>query len=347
MNVLLVSPLPPPAGGIASWTKGFLESKRASENHIRVVNEAVIGKRIQDFNRLHYLEEWKRSRKILSNLMRELSENSIDLVHLNSSCGRFGIIRDYLCVRIVKRKGIKMITHFHCDISYKVDGKFKLFIFKRVVLLSDTVLTLNEGSRQFVLNHCGKASVNLPNFLSDEFIGLALSEKVIEDRISNILFVGHVEEAKGCDVILETAKSFPEIQFTLLGFIDDKIKKLGKPDNVFLLGEVSKERVKSEMMKADLFLFPSHTEGFPTVILEAMAFGLPIISTPVGAIPDMIEDAGGVLVPVNDAAAAKKAILFLQDRDLREKMSHWNKQKVVSDYRSDKILDRLFELYHH
>jgi glycosyltransferase involved in cell wall biosynthesis len=345
VNVLLISPLPPPAGGISSWTKGYLESRKALENNILIVNSAVIDSRVKDFNKRDFFEEWKRTRNILSDLKKRLSGKQIELVHLNSSCGKFGLLRDCLCAFAVKQNGISLITHFHCDVSYMVRGKTNLFLLRKLVSASDVVLTLNEVSKQFVMEKCGKTSIILPNFVSDEFSYLISADKVIKENIENILFVGHVQDAKGCHVIYETAKLFPEIQFNLLGFISDKFKKMDKPVNIALFGEVSKEQVKIEMLKADLFLLPTHTEGFPTVLVEAMACGLPVIATPVGAIPDMIEKDGGILVPVNDVTAVSKAILALQDKGIRTKISCWNKQKVNDNYRMDQIMNQLFEIY--
>ncbi|SCZ76085.1 glycosyltransferase family 4 protein [Acidaminobacter hydrogenoformans] len=345
MNILLISPLPPPPGGIASWTEGYLNSHRASEHQIHVVNEAVIGARIKNFNQLHYFEELKRTRHILLDLKKALKANRIELVHLNSACGRLGLIRDYFCAKAIRHERIRLVTHFHCNIPHWIKGGWRLFLFRRLVSFSDVVLTLNTESKQFVLEHCGKTSINLPNFVSEEVFNRTTNVKEIPDSINKILYVGHVEEAKGSDVIYQVAKLFPGIQFSLLGFVDEAFKKMDRPDNLYLIGEVSKEQVISEMLAADLFIFPSHTEGFPIVVLEAMACGLPIVSTPVGAVPDMIEKSGGVLIPVNDAAAAAEAIRFLQNKSTRIEMSLWNKQKVQQTYGIDLIMDRLFELY--
>ena len=59
---------------------------------------------------------------------------------------------------------------------------------------------------------------------------------------------------------------------------------------------------------SDVFVLPSYTEGFPNVIIEAMAMGKPIIATSVGAIPEMLDEGCGVVVPPKDADSLQKAL---------------------------------------
>lgn len=346
MNVLLISPLPPPAGGMASWTQKYLESNKSADIRIFLVNTALTGKRANRIKKRSYFHELKRVREILARLKRVLSRNRIDVVHLNCAVGRFGsIIKDYLFAWFVKKYPVRLVTHFHCDVSYMVDSKTDQLFFRRLVDLSDAVLTMNGNSKDFTYSVCRKVSIDMPNFISDEYFDSLPFEKKLPDTVGSVLFAGHVKTAKGCDVIYKAAELFPEIRFTLLGHISDPFRKREKPDNLILLGEVTGEQVKSEMLKADVLLFPTRTEGFPYVIMEAMACGMPIISTPVGAIPDMLENNGGILVPVGDVGAVAEAISALQNRDRREKMACWNRQKARSCYTADKVMDRLFTVY--
>lgn len=345
MNVLLISPIPPPAGGIASWTKRYIRSKKAKENNVFVVNSSIIGKRVEVNSKRNLFVEVKRTYNILTNLKKQIKQYNIEVVHLNSPCGKFGLIRDYLCAILVKKNKIKLVTHFRCDVSYMVNGRFELFFFKKLVKITDSILTLNTVSEEFVLKNCNSKAITVPNFVSNEYSKLMSNDKEINDSINNILFAGHIQESKGCDLIYDVAKLFPNIQFTLVGYISDKFKMMDKSSNIKLLGELSGEKVQAEMLKADLLLFPTHTEGFPNVVTEAMACGMPIISTPVGAIPDMLENKGGILVPVNDIEAVVEAINTLQNRELRKQMSNWNKQKVEKSYTIDNVMNRLFEIY--
>jgi len=84
------------------------------------------------------------------------------------------------------------------------------------------------------------------------------------------------------------------------------------PPGVVCLGQTLREALLREMSEADVFVFPSLFEGFALVILEAMAVGLPVITTPNTAGPDLIEDGKeGLIVPAGDANALREAMQSL------------------------------------
>lgn len=346
MKILLLSPLPPPAGGIASWTKRYLESGQAKLHEVYVVNTAVIGSRVNQFNKRNITDEIVRTIRIFITLKNELKLNKPQMVHLNTACSNLGLIRDYLCGKMVKKCGAKLVLHCRCDVAYMVKSKNAKRYYRKLVNLSDEIITLNSSSWQYTLTNCGRESMILPNFLPESTLNVIKSRDKIQLRFNNCLYVGHVMEAKGCDLILRIAKRIPQITFTMVGFVSEEIKILDKPDNVVFTGEVSKEKVLQHMMKADLFLFPSLSEGFPNVVMEAMACGLPIVATGVGAIPDMIEDKGGIFVEVGDVNGFVTAIKKLQGNcELCDQMSNWNRSKVESRYSQQKVMDALFKMY--
>ena len=92
-------------------------------------------------------------------------------------------------------------------------------------------------------------------------------------------------------------------------------------------------------------ILPSYSEGFPLVIMEGMAVGLPILATPVGSIPDMIEDKGGVLFGVGDIDSMICAIEKMSSRSVREGMASFNNAKVREKYSSDIVLKNLIQIY--
>lgn len=344
MKILLISPLPPPAGGIATWTKTYLETELAKTNQVDIVNTAVIGSRINRFTTVSVLDEIPRTWNILKTTYKMMCQTPYDLVHMNTSCSSKGLLRDALCSLIVKFKRVRLIIHCRCDVTYQVKGSFQALIFKWICHKADKILVLNKVSQRYIEEKCHQKSIILPNYIDKH--NIVSSPKEIREMLQTILYAGHVTIEKGCDDILKVAARFPDIKFILAGHLMNEIRMMPKPDNVVVTGELPKKKIFEYMQEADLFLFPTHTEGFPNVILEAMASGLPIIATSVGAIPDMLEDQGGIVVKVKDLDAMISAVNTLKNRDKRKLLSDWNRKKVENYYTVDIVMDRLFQEYY-
>lgn len=343
MKVLLLSPIPPPAGGIATWTKLYLNSAEAKDNEIEIIDTSVAGNRVENYDKRSIKEEIIRSIKIISGLRANIKKNKYDIVHINTSCSKYGMIRDYLCAKFSKWHKVGLIIHCHCDTSYMVKGKVSEYIFNLLCGVADKIFCLNTSSYEHIKKITKKESIIIPNFI--DLNTLEKNDFRVSNQIKNIIYVGHIVLAKGCYEIISVAKQLPEINFIMIGYLSEEIKRIPTTSNVKFIGEVSKNEVFERMLDADLLLFPTHTEGFPNVVLEAMACGLPIISTPVGAIPDMIEDKGGLFVEIGDVGGIMNAIKKLNNKDIRIKMSNWNKEKVKNSYTVTEVSNRIFKEY--
>lgn len=340
MNIILVSPLPPPAGGIASWTQQYLNSKETKENVVAVVNSSVIGERIYQLTNRRLKDELLRVIRIRKEINRLLNSGEYDVIHYNLSCSMLGMIKDYICLRQAKGK-INIIVHYHCDTEYMVQGYASEFIFQNICKLADLIFCLNTSSRRHIKRVAKKDSIIVPNFIVPQYNNY---ERIISNEIRTVIFVGHVIPSKGYFELLKVAEKYPGIAFKLIGACSDEYRNVKYP-NVEFTGEKNKEQVIQELNSADLLLFPSHTEGFPMVVLEAMSCGLPIVATNVGAIPDMIEDKGGKLVNVGDVDGMVKAIAELKYRETRINISKWNINKVLNSYIVDTVMKKIFEIY--
>ena len=345
MRVLLISPLPPPAGGIASWTKQYLSWSEENDLNIQVVNTALIGKRRKKINsKTRLLDEVKRTKFIIQDLRSKISEFKPDVVHLNTPCGKFGIIRDFICASIVKRKKIGLVIHYRCNIKDQVDKSIvSKYFLPKIAKIADVNLVLNKTSKIYLNLEAKCSSIEIPNFINDSFDLNA--NKNIKRKVEVISFVGHVQKTKGIYEILNVAKKLPQITFKLAGPIADEINEIEKPENVIFLGPIENTKVKELLFQSDVFLFPSFTEGFANAMLEAMVSGLPIIATPVGANREMIEEKGGIIVEVGNSDSIYRAINLMEDPNLRLRMSEWNINKVKNEYTIEKVMDTLIQLY--
>jgi glycosyltransferase involved in cell wall biosynthesis len=174
-----------------------------------------------------------------------------------------------------------------------------------------------------------------------------------------ILFVGWIEFEKGVFDLLDAVARHPKlrsVEVELLGSggavceLRENASALGVSGRFHLRGWKGEEEKLAYYEKADVLVLPSHAEGFPNVVLEAMASGLPVVATPVGSIPDVVRDrVNGLLVPMRDSSALGDALAELKDQpDVRAEMGVRNRELVESRHNlvgaSEKIETALGEI---
>jgi glycosyltransferase involved in cell wall biosynthesis len=350
MKAVILAPLPPPSGGIASWAKRMQTAKLKNDWNVIIVDEKVIGGRdIFGANmRKNLLTEIKRCLKIWRDLYKSLHDHEVKVVHSNIPAGLTGMLREIVCAIISKIRGRKFIIHYRCTIPNMVKGKKSKLIFKILTDLSDASIVLNTTSEKFVRKYSKTPSYLIPNFVSLTEMNSVISDSTKSNSKIKAVYVGGVIEEKGCLDLIEAAKKLRNIEFRLVGSVAPEVKNAEIPENVTLCGEVDKQFVQKELAQADIFLFMSkyYGEGFSNALAEAMVAGLPCIVSDWAANSDMIETSGGVVVPVNDIKGLCNAIQALSEsEELRHKMGKWNIEKVKKYYLQERVTSLYVDLY--
>ena len=170
-----------------------------------------------------------------------------------------------------------------------------------------------------------------------------------------VLFVGRLVEHKNLARLLQAfaqvVKQRPRTRLLLAGSgplhdaLAAQIGQLGLQDHALLLGEQSE--VPALMEAADLVVLPSLREGLSNVVLEAMALGRAVLSTPVGGIPQAIDNGRhGVLVEPTDTDALARALLTLiDDPALRERLGRAAQHKVLEQYSPPAMVSAMLKEY--
>jgi glycosyltransferase involved in cell wall biosynthesis len=171
-----------------------------------------------------------------------------------------------------------------------------------------------------------------------------------------LLFLGRLGERKGSYDLLRAVASisddFPDLKLLMGG--DGEIEKirveaqrLGIADKVELLGWVRGPDKTALLTRASVYVLPSYNEGLPMSVLEAMAAGLPVISTPIGGIPEAVTDGvEGNLVKPGDVDAFSAALRrLLSDPSLRRQMGEAARLKVETVFSMDRIVPQIEALY--
>jgi len=171
-----------------------------------------------------------------------------------------------------------------------------------------------------------------------------------------VLFLAWLQKDKGLfDLIAAmpfVLRHVPEARFVLAGSgnIDAVVqlaRALGVEHTLLLPGWVNGNEKDDLLGQSDVFALPSYYEGLPVGVLEAMARGVPVVTTPVGGVPDVIKDGvNGLLVePGQPKALARAIVALLTDDGLRQRLREAAHRQVGAKYSSEKVVDAIGALY--
>jgi len=174
-----------------------------------------------------------------------------------------------------------------------------------------------------------------------------------------LLCIGRLTPAKGQLLLLQACAELHHrgvpLCLTLVGDGPDRVrlentsKSLGIGALVDFAGALNQAEVANELVKAEAFILPSLAEGIPVVLMEAMASGLPCISSPVNGIPELIEhNESGLLVAAGDVRElAKQLERLIGDSALCERIGRTGREKVMRHFEFSKNLQKLAKIFYH
>ena len=255
--------------------------------------------------------------------------------------------RDCLFVTILKTFRIQRVYHLHAkgirdQSNNPVMRRIYKWFFKgaQVILLSaylyQDIEAIVPEDRIFYL----------PNGTDVETDEISF-DTLGQTRKTRFIFLSNLISTKGPETLLEACcllkKKGYQFSTTFVGntskeltreVFESLIHKMGLKDCVSYLGPKYGAQKSKEFLASDVMIFPTFKDCFPLVLLEAMAFGLPIISTLEGAIPDIVEEEKtGFLVPDrNPEALALKMALFIDNTDLIRHLGKNARQKFLNQY---------------
>ncbi len=351
-NVILISLLPPPYGGIAQWTKKLLELAPKYDINFKLVDETNYNERksFGDHTKRNIFDDLKRTRRIHKDLKKTLKETDENyVVHCCIPSLKFSMIRELYNLKLIKKFKRKYIIHFRSTVSNNVTTNFEKKLLKKILQGADKILLLNQASYDF----CNTLYPNIKMEILPNFVDSSESDAnhIINKEIKNILYVGMVTPEKGVDDIIEVAKFFPDKSFNLVGRVSNQIEEYYKKNhsnNISFLGPMDKEKIFNYYKNADLFLFLSRfkSEGFSNALCEAMAMGLPCIVTDWAANKEMvIGSSEKAIVESRNVESLKNAINYFESEKVRKYASRVNYLKATQEYSEDVIINRLASIY--
>lgn len=287
----------------------------------------------------------------------KLVEAKLDVVHIHSplsprvktnlpvvSTIHTSLLEDARYIEIVDLKslGIKVLTRVVC---YP--------IVKDLMEHSKVVTTVSNSVAQELKKYYG--------LCNSVVVGNGVNEKeftpIQKKKEGNyVLYVGRLSYRKGLFDLLECAKQIvrgQDVKFVIVGkgelekTIKSKIIKHRLENKIMLIGHVNYKKLIEIYQNATIFLLPSHYEGLPTVLLEAMSCGLPVVATAIGGCLDVIRDGyNGLIVPPRSPEKMFRAItMLLDDRKLMKMLGDNARKTIEEKYTWGKITDRIEAIY--
>lgn len=226
-----------------------------------------------------------------------------DVVHIHSSFGP-SFYRKMPFIYMASWRKIPIINHIHgadFDEFYVNASEEKKAKIKKVYSKCNVLIALSEEWKERLSQIVPEDRIEIIENYS------ILHEDALEERMqrkcnNTVLFLGELGKRKGCydipAVIAQVKKSIPDVNFVLAGAGSEAdeaaIRKLiaekGVSDNVEFPGWVRGDTKDKLLREADVFFLPSYNEGMPMSVLDAMGYGLPVVSTNVGGIPKIVHD---------------------------------------------------------
>ena len=217
--------------------------------------------------------------------------------------------------------------------------------------LPDGVIAQSEFAKQYIAAAGRKATITVvPNWSSRPVYD---APRPVNDPPVGLFVAGSDAHRKGIEEVLTAASRLQDqgcaVRLHLLAMspaLVARVLELGLSNVVAREGPVPHAELLDIMRRVEIFLLPSHGEGFPNSLIEAMAAGMAPVATPVGAVPEIASASGAVLVPVRDAAALADAIARLAgDPELRRTVSENARETVRRRFMPQAALSGLHELY--
>lgn len=367
MKVLLCSPYIQSSeivsGGINIWANNLISYQSTKMSDVELVpisfdRKSYVSASTNIISRIFFGAKDLTSSVVTAK--KRLSNHDIDVIHICTSAS-YSLTKDIALLRAANNAGVRSIIHFHFgripELITKNNWEWKLI--RKCLNLTSCAITMDMKSYCALRNKGFNNVVHCPNPLSHSIINQINAEIRSIERIDRrILFVGHVLPTKGVYELVQACKDIHNIELHIVGRAEDRIKEellsiaQNKKECEWLKfrGEIPHTEVLQEMMKASVFVLPSYTEGFPNVILEAMACGCPIVSTTVGAIPEMLDINNGpnygICVEPQDVNALRNSInVFLNDKKYALETSKRAMDRVNNLYSIPKVWEQLVKIW--
>lgn len=291
----------------------------------------------------------------LLQLILLLLRGRVRLLHSHVSMGG-SFWRKAVFSELARLFGVPVVLHLHgsgMEVFYNAQGGWGRKQIRRQLEKADRIVVLSESWRDFVCRVAPGAKIEVVV----NYVRLPPASACCKPHDGlRILFLGLLGHRKGIYDLLPAFKralvNVPGMRLLVGGNGEvaetlEAIREHGLADAVEMLGWVAGEAKEQQLSTADVFVLPSYNEGLPISLLEAMSYGVPVISTRVGGIPELVRDGiDGYLIEAGDQAALEDRLGRLaSDAALRSRMGEAARHRVATVFSDAVVLPVLEAIF--
>ncbi|MBU1122178.1 MAG: glycosyltransferase family 4 protein, partial [Candidatus Omnitrophica bacterium] len=377
-KVLFIVPLPPPYAGPEVISEMLLQSC-LKENYELIHLRSNLNAKNKDKGRVHFLSA-ARFIMLCFKIIKVCIFQKPSVIYLLLSQNFTGFVRDSLVLFICKAFQKKIVFHFHgsnfenfYNCQSEIFKAYIRFLLRRIDILILQARWLKKFFLRFVSDEKLKVIYNPVNAIqfSPGRVSAQTGNKI------NVFYMSYLSIAKGflvfVKVIREIIKENRDIHFFIAGGIIDRERNIFFSQNgeriefndvnkiihdikydklinqqITFLNEIKNMKRKRDIFsRSDIFVLPSYSEGCPMVVLEAMASGLPVVVTPVGALPEIIEEGkNGFFVKIGDPISLKEKIILLANNiPLCREIGENNRRLIESKFTVETIIPQFQDVF--
>jgi glycosyltransferase involved in cell wall biosynthesis len=275
----------------------------------------------------------------------------VHIVHVHLA-GQISLLRKLPILVLATAMRKRVIIHVHAGSEESLFVKTPRWAWKLAFHCADRVIALSPSWAEII-----RRNTNHPHV-----VVVPNPVKMFSPTLRNtgrpprVLYVGKLETRKGFDTLIAAAavvlREQPQVEFWFAGHGDltqarEQAESLGISPQIHLLGWLSANELENIYDQVDLFCLPSHNEGVPMSVLEAMSHGLPVICTPVGGLPDIVKDgSNGVFVePGNIGSIAGEILHLLYEPELAASFARAGRKTVHETCNLELVANHLEAIY--
>jgi glycosyltransferase involved in cell wall biosynthesis len=362
-KILFLSTLTPPYYGASMSSEMCLsileEDKSFEVKNIKLnYSEGIedVGK--ISFKKIYGLFQVSRQIKLL------LKNFNPDIIYFAPAVTGFGLIRDYYFLRIIKiKKRGKLILHIRGQFKKKDwNNPIKKKIITQLLICDKAIVLGSELIRNLKNSVKDENIYILPNAIVDTLKSAEFEKISIEKKLNNklnLLFLSNMQEAKGWFKVLEACKllysSGIKFECHFVGkwtsTTDEQkfynfVNQHGISNMIKYHGQLLNEEKNKILSETDIFIYPTEYDACPRVIIEAMEYGITIISNNEGTIPSLIaHNETGYIVENNTVNEIYQYIIKLLDKTLRYNMSIRSRERFLEKFTINTYRKKFIDIF--